>query len=158
MEVGPTRNNLEWEPHKNYSYKFGLYWPSGFYFIKIYKGVNSEQYYKGKVKTHKYINRQNQSTTGKLKTVMTLTWYTIVILGKWWVEPIKRTSPIATCGYAGRFCDLSPGNRHLYPVKVYIISYIVRQAICYRDYYILINWLYNKKYKLRFFPFWVGFT
>ena len=36
---------------------------------------NSEQSYKGKVKTYKYINRQNQSTTGKLKTVMTLTWY-----------------------------------------------------------------------------------
>jgi hypothetical protein len=27
---------------------------------------NSEQSYKGKIKTHKYINRQNQSTTGKL--------------------------------------------------------------------------------------------
>ena len=27
---------------------------------------NSEQSYKGKVKTHKYINRQNESTTGKL--------------------------------------------------------------------------------------------
>ena len=27
---------------------------------------NSEQSYKGKVKTHMYINRQNQSTTGKL--------------------------------------------------------------------------------------------
>jgi hypothetical protein len=27
---------------------------------------NSEQSYKGKVKTHRYINRQNQSTTGKL--------------------------------------------------------------------------------------------
>jgi hypothetical protein len=27
---------------------------------------NSEQSYKGKVKTHKFINRQNQSTTGKL--------------------------------------------------------------------------------------------
>ena len=25
-----------------------------------------EQFYKGKVKSHKYINRQNQSTTGKL--------------------------------------------------------------------------------------------
>jgi len=28
--------------------------------------IHSEQSYKGKVKTHKYINRQNQSTTGKL--------------------------------------------------------------------------------------------
>jgi hypothetical protein len=41
----------------------------------ITKLPNSEQSYKGKVKTHNYINKQNQSTTGKLKTVMTLTWY-----------------------------------------------------------------------------------
>jgi hypothetical protein len=32
----------------------------------ITKLPNSEQSHKGKVKTHKYINRQNQSTTGKL--------------------------------------------------------------------------------------------
>ena len=32
----------------------------------ITKLPNSEQSYNGKVKTHKYINRQNQSTTGKL--------------------------------------------------------------------------------------------
>jgi hypothetical protein len=32
----------------------------------ITKLPNSEQSYKGKVKTHTYINRQNQSTTGKL--------------------------------------------------------------------------------------------
>ena len=32
----------------------------------ITKLPNSEQSYKGKVKTHKYINRQDQSTTGKL--------------------------------------------------------------------------------------------
>jgi hypothetical protein len=31
----------------------------------ITKLPNSEQSSKGKVKTHKYINRQNQSTTGK---------------------------------------------------------------------------------------------
>ena len=30
----------------------------------ITKLPNSDQSYKGKVKTHKYINRQNQSTTG----------------------------------------------------------------------------------------------
>ena len=42
-------------------------------FVEFFKGIrvitklpNSEQCYKGKVKTHKYINRQNQSTTGKL--------------------------------------------------------------------------------------------
>ena len=33
----------------------------------ITKLPNSEQSYKGKVKTRKYINRQNQSTTGTLK-------------------------------------------------------------------------------------------
>jgi hypothetical protein len=32
----------------------------------ITKLPNSEQSYKGKVKTHNYINRQDQSTTGKL--------------------------------------------------------------------------------------------
>ena len=32
----------------------------------ITKLPNSEQSYKGKVETHKYINRQNQSTTKKL--------------------------------------------------------------------------------------------
>jgi hypothetical protein len=32
----------------------------------ITKLPNSEQSYKGKVKTHNYINRQYQSTTGKL--------------------------------------------------------------------------------------------
>ena len=32
----------------------------------ITKLPNSEQSSKGEVKTHKYINRQNQSTTGKL--------------------------------------------------------------------------------------------
>jgi hypothetical protein len=32
----------------------------------ITKVPNSEQSYKEKVKTHKHINRQNQSTTGKL--------------------------------------------------------------------------------------------
>ena len=40
----------------------------------IAKLPNSEQSYKGNVKTHKYIKGQNQSTTGKtVKAVMTLT-------------------------------------------------------------------------------------
>ena len=35
------------------------------YIIRVItKLPNSEQSYKGKVKTHNYINRQNQSTTG----------------------------------------------------------------------------------------------
>jgi hypothetical protein len=36
------------------------------YIKVITKLPNSEQSYKGKVKTHNYIKRQNQSTTGKL--------------------------------------------------------------------------------------------
>jgi hypothetical protein len=36
-------------------------------FIRVItKLPNCEQSYKGKVKTHNYVNRQNQSTTGKL--------------------------------------------------------------------------------------------
>jgi hypothetical protein len=43
----------------------------------ITKLPNSEQSYKGKVKTHKYINRQNQSTTGKLwKSVFWVVFHT----------------------------------------------------------------------------------
>ena len=39
----------------------------GHHYIKVItKLPNSEQSYKGKVQTHNYINRQNQSTTGKL--------------------------------------------------------------------------------------------
>jgi len=36
--------------------------------IKVSKGNNkiTEQSYKGEIKTHMYINRQNQLTTGKL--------------------------------------------------------------------------------------------
>ena len=41
-------------------------WYDGYLIRVITKLLNSEQSYKGKVKTHKYINRQNQSTTGKL--------------------------------------------------------------------------------------------
>jgi hypothetical protein len=37
------------------------------YMIRVItKLPNSEQSHKGKVKTHNYINRQNQSTNGKL--------------------------------------------------------------------------------------------
>jgi hypothetical protein len=45
----------------------------------ITKLPNSEQSYKGKVKTHKYINRQNQSTTGK-QYVSFLSWKLLIKL------------------------------------------------------------------------------
>ena len=41
-------------------------WKGELYIRAITKLPNSEQSYKGKVKTHNYINRQNHSTTGKL--------------------------------------------------------------------------------------------
>jgi hypothetical protein len=47
-----------------------LRWMIAIFGLFINKGNNKitelEQSNKGKVKTHKYINRQNQSTTGKL--------------------------------------------------------------------------------------------
>jgi hypothetical protein len=42
----------------------------------ITKLPNSEQSYNGKDKTHNYINRQNQSTTGKLKVFLTFLFLT----------------------------------------------------------------------------------
>ena len=44
-----------------------IYNEMSYWWIRVItKLQKSEQSYKGKVKTHKYINRQNQSTTGKL--------------------------------------------------------------------------------------------
>ena len=59
----------------NNKFSYGISWMSVLSIEKpgvsgeikvITKLPNSEQSYKGKVKTHNYINRQNQSTTGKL--------------------------------------------------------------------------------------------
>jgi predicted ferric reductase len=72
----------------------------------ITKLPNSEQSYKGKVKTHNYINRQNQSTTGKL-------WkrndpdLVQAFLKKWWVEsdfkasnlPLSLRLKVSGCHY-----------------------------------------------------------
>ncbi len=51
----------------------------------ITKLPNSEQSYKRKVKTHKYINRQNQSTTENCEN-RNDTDLVQAFLKKWWVE------------------------------------------------------------------------
>ena len=51
----------------------------------ITKLPNSEESYKGKVKTHKYINRQNQSTTENCEN-RNDTDLVQAFLKKWWVE------------------------------------------------------------------------
>ena len=51
----------------------------------ITKLPNSEQSYKGKVKTHKYINRKNQSTTESCENRNDPDLVQ-VFLKKWWVE------------------------------------------------------------------------
>ena len=51
----------------------------------ITKLPNSEQSYKGKVKTHKYINRQNQSTTENCENRNDPDLIQ-AFLRKWWVE------------------------------------------------------------------------
>jgi hypothetical protein len=58
---------FEWVPHMGRSQQtkyLRLYF--NVLVFEANKLANSEQSYKGKVKTHKYINRQNQSTNGKL--------------------------------------------------------------------------------------------
>ena len=76
-DIEIMEENLSWivKRHGNYGWKpswivkwFGKYgWKVGWLVIRVItKLPNSEQSYKGKVKTHNYINRQNQSTTGKL--------------------------------------------------------------------------------------------
>jgi hypothetical protein len=51
----------------------------------ITKFPNSEQSYKGKVKIHNYINRQNQSTTENCETRNDPDLVP-AFLKKWWVE------------------------------------------------------------------------
>ena len=51
----------------------------------ITKLLNSEQSYKGKVKTHNYINRQNQSTTENCENRNDPDLVQ-AFLKKWWVE------------------------------------------------------------------------
>jgi hypothetical protein len=53
-------------PHKLCKYKYIILKITNNQIRVITKLPNSEQSSEGKVKTHKYINRQNQSTTGKL--------------------------------------------------------------------------------------------
>jgi hypothetical protein len=55
------------EPFSSKTVKKHDFWKPIYLKIRVItKLPNSEQSYKGKVKTHNYINRQNQSTTGKL--------------------------------------------------------------------------------------------
>jgi hypothetical protein len=66
----------------------------------ITKLPNSEQSYKGKVKTHNYINRQNQSTTGKLRKRNDPDLVQ-AFLKKWWVESNFKAPnlPQSWCNY-----------------------------------------------------------
>ena len=68
--ISANNKNLVYDHPMNISAKFDSNLFCGFRKkdeIKVItKLPNSEQSYKGKVKTYNYINRQNQSTTGKL--------------------------------------------------------------------------------------------
>ena len=67
---------------------------------------NSEQSYKGKVKTHKYINRQNQSTTENCENRNDPDLIH-AFLKKWWVEsdfkapnlPLSLRLKVSGCHY-----------------------------------------------------------
>ena len=98
----------------------------------ITKLPNSEQSCKGKVKTRKYINRQNQSTTGKLKTVMTLTWQLVqAFLKKWWVESdFKAPNPPLSLRLRGSGCHTcsSSSNKGHPSVVPSIIKLVIQYS------------------------------
>jgi hypothetical protein len=56
----------------------------------ITKLPNAEQSYKGKVKTHKYINRQNQSTTGKLWKLLLKSLYSDTKILSKYIPSLQR--------------------------------------------------------------------
>jgi hypothetical protein len=65
LEIWPV-NRKYWLKHSQNFQISDSTWIPDIKIRVITKLPNSEQSNKGKVKTHKYINRQNQSTTGKL--------------------------------------------------------------------------------------------
>jgi hypothetical protein len=72
----------------------------------ITKLPNSEQSNKGKVKTHKYINRQNQSTNGKLwKPCNILCKKQHIHLIKVLVRALLLTSVLLFCSHVGNIVD-----------------------------------------------------
>ena len=100
------RSNCRWQKSDIWSqasYRYTILWvafldPSDSYFLfadlvgfyphwirVITKLPNSEQSYKGKVKTHNYINRQNQWTTENCENRNDPDLVQ-VFLKKWWVE------------------------------------------------------------------------
>ena len=85
----------------------------------ITKLPNSEQSYKGKVKTHKYINKQNQSTTGKL-------WnrndpdLEQAFPKKWWVESdFKAPNLPFLLRLKGYGCHYSNFTAHIDKKKIF---------------------------------------
>jgi hypothetical protein len=80
----------------------------------ITKLPNTEQSSKGKGKTHKSTNRQNQSTTGKLGKPQ---WPDLVqaFPKKWWVESDFTAPnlpfPLRLKGYIMAVCFIGEGNR-----------------------------------------------
>ena len=60
----------------------------------ITKLPNSEQSFKGKVKTHNYINRQNQSTTGKLLHYLERSTIIAILLLQLYCMPVQQTNTL----------------------------------------------------------------
>ena len=64
---------------------------------------NSEQSYKGKVKTHNYINRQNQSTTENCENRNDPDLVQ-ALLKKWWVESdFKAPNLLLSLRFIGQY-------------------------------------------------------
>jgi hypothetical protein len=103
----------------------------------ITKSPNSEQSYKGKVKTHQYINRHNQSTTGKL-------WkrndpeLVQAFLKKWWDEsdfkaanlPLSLRLKVSGCHYNSVYNNTwtkqlkQLSNQHQAQLDLFFITYL----------------------------------
>ena len=80
-----------WMIHSKYLFSF-----SGVQIKVITKLPNSEQSYKGKVKTHNYINRQNQSTTENCASYVIIFRSLILIFAFVLIYYVKKTMPVKT--------------------------------------------------------------
>ena len=119
----------------------------------ITKLPNSEQSYKGKVKTHMYINRQNQSTTGNCENRNDPDLVQ-AFPKKWWVEsdfkvpnlPLSLRLKVSGCHYNSIY-----NNTWKKQIKQLSKQHQAQWSRCQRNFYV-IHW-YTIIFDIKWYDF-----
>ena len=119
------------------------------YLIRVItKLPNSEQSYKGKVKTHKYINRQNQSTTENCENRNDPDLVQ-AFLKKWWVESDFK-APNLPLSLRSKYPDCHYNSINTITVLNKISTYLFYTYSCILSRYTKTLIYFSEKYRLVF--------